>query len=74
MAEFSPDVAFEQLRAVLEENNPNADLTRIRQAFDFAVQVHPHILGDRVQTHTRPTFPARAPCGLPPVRSTHASI
>ncbi len=40
MAEFSPDVAFEQLRAVLEENNPNADLTRIRQAFDFAVQAH----------------------------------
>ena len=40
MAEFSPDAAFAHLKAVLAENCPNADLDRIRQAFDFAVQAH----------------------------------
>ncbi len=40
MAEFSPDKAFDELSAVLEENSPNADLARIRQAFDFAVVAH----------------------------------
>ncbi len=40
MAEFSPDKAFEELAAVLKENSPNADLGRIRQAFDFAQQAH----------------------------------
>ena len=40
MTEFSPDRAFDELKAVLEENSPNADLARIRQAFDFAVAAH----------------------------------
>ncbi len=40
MADFSPDVAFEQLQAVLEENNAGSDLARIRRAFDFAVAAH----------------------------------
>ncbi len=40
MAEFSPDEAFAELAAVLRENSPNADLVRIRQAFDFALRAH----------------------------------
>ncbi len=40
MTEFQPDAAFAELSAVLEENSPNADLARIRQAFDFAVAAH----------------------------------
>ncbi len=40
MTEFSPDKAFEGLAAVLRENSPNADLDRIRGAFDFAVAAH----------------------------------
>ena len=40
MAEFSPDKAFADLAAVLEENSPGADLARIRRAFDFAVTAH----------------------------------
>ncbi len=40
MAEFSPDAAFAELAAVLRENSPNADLARIRQAFDFAQAAH----------------------------------
>ncbi len=40
MEAFSPDAAFEELAAVLRENSPNADLARIRQAFDFAQAAH----------------------------------
>ncbi len=40
MAEFSPDKAFAELAAVLEENGTGADLARIRKAFDFAVTAH----------------------------------
>ena len=40
MAQFSPDKAFMELAAVLKENSPNADLDRIRQAFDFAQAAH----------------------------------
>ena len=40
MTEFSPDKAFEALEAVLKENNPGADLDRVRGAFDFAVKAH----------------------------------
>ena len=40
MAGFSPEKAFDELRAVVEENSPNADFARIRQAFDFAVAAH----------------------------------
>ncbi len=40
MTEFSPDKAFDALAAVLKENNPGADLDRVRSAFDFAVKAH----------------------------------
>ncbi len=40
MEPFVPEQAFEELRAVLAENNPHADLDRIRRAFDFAVAAH----------------------------------
>ncbi len=40
MAEFSPDQAFDELKAVLLENSHDPDLDRIRTAFDFAVQAH----------------------------------
>ncbi len=40
MTEFSPDKAFDALASVLKENNPGADLDRVRSAFDFAVKAH----------------------------------
>ena len=40
MAEFSPETAFEELKTAVLENNPHADLARIRRAFDFAVSSH----------------------------------
>ena len=40
MADFMPEAAFDELKAVILENDPHADITRIREAFDFAVTAH----------------------------------
>ena len=40
MTEFVPDNAFDELASVIRENTPNADLDRIRRAFDFAAAAH----------------------------------
>ncbi len=40
MTEFSPENAYNEFAAVVEENSPHADMQRIRGAFDYAVAAH----------------------------------
>ena len=40
MIDFSPEKSYEEFRAVVLENNPHADMDKIRRAFDFAVKAH----------------------------------
>ena len=67
MTEFSPDNAFEALARVLKENSPNADLDRIRGAFDFAVKAHDGQMrrdGTPYVTHTIAAATIAAEMGL----------
>ena len=67
MTEFSPDIAFEALARVLKENSPNADLDRIRGAFDFAVKAHDGQMrrdGTPYVTHTIAAATIAAEMGL----------
>ncbi len=67
MTEFSPDNAFEALSRVLKENSPNADLDRIRGAFDFAVKAHDGQMrrdGTPYVTHTIAAATIAAEMGL----------
>ena len=57
MTEFSPDKAFDALASVLKENNPSADLDRVRSAFDFAVKAHE----GQVRRDGSPTSPTPSP-------------
>ena len=55
MAEFIPVQAYEQFRDAVLENNPGADMERIRKAFFYAVEAHngqTRKNGDPYVTHT----------------------